>query len=48
MEKEINIAYNRIEDLKRLNFIESAIKKLDKKDPVKFDFSLCRFGMVEN
>ncbi|MFN5418086.1 MAG: class I SAM-dependent methyltransferase [Flavobacteriia bacterium] len=32
MEKEINIAYNRIEDLKRLNFIESAIKKLDKKD----------------
>jgi 2-polyprenyl-3-methyl-5-hydroxy-6-metoxy-1,4-benzoquinol methylase len=31
MEKSINIAYERAEELKRLNFIESAIQKLDKK-----------------
>lgn len=32
MEKEINIAYKRIEDLKRLNFIETKIQSLKKLD----------------
>lgn len=34
-------------DWKTAEEITSSLKKLDPTDPVKYDFSLCRFGMVE-
>lgn len=34
-------------DWKTAEEITNSLRKLDPKDPVKFDFSLCRFGMVE-
>lgn len=34
-------------DWKTAEEITSALIEIDPKDPVKFDFSLCRFGMIE-
>lgn len=34
-------------DWKTAEEITSSLRKLDPHDPIKFDFSLCRFGMIE-
>lgn len=45
--KEFALTKRKNSDWKTAEEITAALKKLDPKDPIKFDFSLCRFGMVE-
>lgn len=45
--KLFNLTNRKNSDWKTAEEITASLRKLDIKDPVKFDFSLCRFGMVE-
>lgn len=45
--KLFNLTNRKNSDWKTSEEITWELRKLDPKDPIKFDFSLCRFGMVE-
>lgn len=45
--KLFNLTDRKNSDWKTAEEITDSLRKLDPSDPVKFDFSLCRFGMVE-
>ncbi len=45
--KQFELTNRKNSDWKTAEEITSSLRMLDSKDPIKFDFSLCRFGMVE-
>lgn len=45
--KELGLTKRKSPDWKCAEEITSQLRKLDKEDPIKFDFSLCRIGMLK-